>query len=267
MFEEITKFRAARRLWARIMKEKFKAKNPQSWKFRFHTQTSGATLVAQEPENNVVRVTLQALSAVLGGTQSLHTNSRDEALALPSQESVQLALRTQQIIAHESGATDTVDPLGGSYFIESLTNALENKVLEYLKKIAGLGGMLKAIDTGYIQKEVQESAYAYQQLIESGDQIIVGLNVFSRDQNEAQFNLYYPPQELENSQITKLRTLKETRDTVLVERALRNLQDAAESKKNVMPFLLDAVKTLATLGEIASVLRDVYGTHTENVNF
>jgi methylmalonyl-CoA mutase N-terminal domain/subunit len=253
MFEEITKFRAARRLWARIMKEKFKAKNPQSWKFRFHTQTSGATLVAQEPENNVVRVTLQALSAVLGGTQSLHTNSRDEALALPSQESVQLALRTQQIIAHESGATDTVDPLGGSYFIESLTNALENKVLEYLKKIAGLGGMLKAIDTGYIQKEVQESAYAYQQLIESGDQIIVGLNVFSRDQNEAQFNLYYPPQELENSQITKLRTLKETRDTVLVERALRNLQDAAESKKNVMPFLLDAVKTLATLGEIKSI--------------
>ncbi len=267
VFEEIAKFRAARRLWARIMREKFKSKNPQSWKFRFHTQTSGVTLVAQEPENNVVRVTLQALAAVLGGTQSLHTNSRDEALALPSQESVQLALRTQQIIAHESGVADTVDPLGGSYFIESLTSALENKVLEYLKKIEDLGGMLKAIETGYIQREVQDSAYAYQKLVEDGEQIIVGLNAFSSEQNEARFDLYYPPEELEKSQITKLQALKGARDAAMVERALRNLRDTAESKKNVMPSLLDAVKTMATLGEITSVLKDIYGTHSENVNF
>jgi methylmalonyl-CoA mutase N-terminal domain/subunit len=267
VFEEIAKFRAARRLWAKIMQEKFKAKNPQSWKFRFHTQTSGVTLVAQEPENNVVRVTLQALSAVLGGTQSLHTNSRDEALALPSQESVQLALRTQQIIAHESGLTDTVDPLGGSYFVESLTSALENKVLEYLEKIEDLGGMLKAIETGYIQREVQESAYAYQKGVEDGEQIIVGLNAFASDLNEARFELYYPPAEQEKSQITKLRTLIETRDGVLVERALSVLKETAESKKNVLPPLLTAVKSKATLGEITSVLKDVYGIHTENVNF
>ncbi|MGB6865619.1 MAG: methylmalonyl-CoA mutase family protein [Candidatus Aminicenantaceae bacterium] len=267
VFEEIAKFRAARRLWARIMREKFKSKNPQSWKFRFHTQTSGVTLVAQEPENNVVRVTLQALSAVLGGTQSLHTNSRDEALALPSQESVQLALRTQQIIAHESGVTDTVDPLGGSYFVESLTNALENKVLEYLKKIEDLGGMLKAIETGYIQREVQDSAYAHQRQVEDGEQIIVGLNAFSSEQNEARFDLYSPPEELEKNQRAKLQALRGARDAVLVERALRNLRDTAESKKNVMPPLLDAVKAMATLGEITSVLKDVYGTHTENLNF
>ncbi len=267
VFEEIAKFRAARRLWARIMREKFKSKNPQSWKFRLHTQTSGVTLFAQEPENNVVRVTLQALSAVLGGTQSLHTNSRDEALALPSQESVQLALRTQQIIAHESGVADTVDPLGGSYFVESLTKALENKVLEYLKKIEDLGGMLKAIETGYIQREVQDSAYAHQRQVEDGEQIIVGLNAFSSEQNESQFELYSPPEELEKNQRAKLQALRGARDAVLVERALRNLRDTAESKKNVMPPLLDAVKAMATLGETTSVFKDVYGTHTENVNF
>jgi methylmalonyl-CoA mutase N-terminal domain/subunit len=267
VFEEIAKFRAARRLWARIMKEKFKSKNPKSWKFRFHTQTSGVTLVAQEPENNIVRVTLQALSAVLGGTQSLHTNSRDEALALPSQESVQLALRTQQIIAHESGVTDTVDPLGGSYFVESLTSALENKVLEYLKKIEDLGGMIKAIEAGYIQREVQDSAYAHQKQVEDGEQIIVALNAFSCEQTEARFDLYHPPEELEKNQRAKLQTLKGARDTVLVEKALHNLRDTAESKKNIMPSLLDAVKTRATLGEITSVLKDVYGTHTENLNF
>jgi methylmalonyl-CoA mutase N-terminal domain/subunit len=267
VFEEIAKFRAARRLWARIMREKFKSKNPQSWKFRFHTQTSGVTLFAQEPENNVVRVTLQALSAVLGGTQSLHTNSRDEALALPSQESVQLALRTQQIIAHESGVADTVDPLGGSYFVESLTSALENKVLEYLKKIEDLGGMLKAIETGYIQREVQDSSYAYQKQVEDKEQIIVGLNAFSSEQDEARFDLYSPPEELEKGQRAKLQALRGARDAVLVERALRNLRDTSESKKNVMPPLLDAVKAMATLGEITSVFKDVYGTHTENVNF
>lgn len=267
LFEEIAKFRAARRLWAGIMKERFKAKNPQSWKFRFHTQTSGVTLFAQEPENNVVRVTLQALSAVLGGTQSLHTNSRDEALALPSEESAQLALRTQQIIAHESGVTDTADPLGGSYFVESLTNALENKVSDYLEKIDDLGGMLKAIEAGYVQREIQDSAYDYQKQVEDGEQVVVGLNAFSNTPNEVQFDLYSPPEELEKNQITKLHALKESREHELVEKALRDLKTAAESKTNVMPPLLDAVKTMATLGEITAVLKEVFGTHTENVNF
>jgi methylmalonyl-CoA mutase N-terminal domain/subunit len=267
LFEEIAKFRAARRLWARIMRERFRAKNPQSWKFRFHTQTSGVTLAAQEPENNVVRVTLQALSAVLGGTQSLHTNSRDEALALPSQESAQLALKTQQIIAHESGVTDTVDPLGGSYFVESLTNTLENKVLNYLKKIDDLGGMLRAIEAGYIQREIQDSAYAYQKQVEEGEQIVVGLNAFCSELSKVRFDLYSAPAELEKNQITKLQSLKRNRDSVLVAKSLSNLKDAAESKKNLMPLLLDAVKTMATLGEITSVLKGVFGTHTENVNF
>ncbi|MGD9344346.1 MAG: methylmalonyl-CoA mutase family protein [Candidatus Aminicenantes bacterium] len=267
VFEEIAKFRAARRLWARIMREKFQAKNPQSWKFRFHTQTSGVTLAAQQPENNVVRVTLQALSAVLGGTQSLHTNSRDEALALPSQESAQLALRTQQIIAHETGLPDTADPLGGSFFVESLTSAIEEKVLAYLKKIEDLGGMLKAIETGFIQKEVQDSAYGYQKLVESGEQIIVGLNAFASEQDAVRFEIYQPPEELEKNQIAKLRTVKERRDGDLVSEALRELKKAAESQNNVMTPLLSTVKTKATLGEITAVLKDVYGTHTENVNF
>jgi len=225
------------------------------------------TLAAQEPENNVVRVTLQALSAVLGGTQSLHTNSRDEALALPSQESAQLALRTQQIIAHESGLPDTVDPLGGSYFVESLTSTFEKKVLEYLKKIEDVGGMLKAIETGFIQKEVQDSAYAYQQMVESGEQVIVGLNAFASAEEEIRFDLYSPPEELEKNQIAKLRRIKETREGDLVSKALRDLKEAAESQNNVMPPLLGAVKAKATLGEITSVLKDVYGTHTENVHF
>jgi methylmalonyl-CoA mutase N-terminal domain/subunit len=267
LFEEIAKFRAARRLWARIMRERFKAQNPQSWKFRFHTQTSGVTLVAQEPENNIVRVTLQALSSVLGGTQSLHTNSRDEALALPSQASAQLALRTQQILAHESGITDTADPLGGSYFVESLTNALENKVSAYLEKIDDLGGMLRAVEAGYIQREIQDSAYAYQKQVEDGEQIIVGLNAFSSEHNDVQFDLYAPPKELEKSQVSKLQALKRKRDSVSVEKALHDLKTAAGSKQNLMPPLLDAVKAMATLGEITSVLKEVYGTHTENVHF
>jgi methylmalonyl-CoA mutase N-terminal domain/subunit len=191
----------------------------------------------------------------------------DEAYALPSKAAVRTALRTQQIIAHESGVTDTVDPLGGSYFVESLTGALENKVWEYLKKIEDLGGMLKAIETGYIQKEVQDSAYSYQKLIEDKEQIIVGLNAFSSEQKEVQFNLYYPPEELQKNQITRLQALRRERDGGMVERALRNLKDCAELEKNVMPALLDAVKAMATLGEITSVLKDVYGTHTENVNF
>ena len=262
-FEEIAKFRAARRIWAKLVREKFKAKNPHSWKFRFHTQTSGVTLLAQQPENNVIRITLQALAAVLGGTQSLHTNSRDEALALPSEESAQIALRTQQIIAHESGAADTVDPLGCSYFIESLTNQIEKKVMEYLQKIEEWGGMLAAIEKGFIQKEIQESAYKYQKQIESKEQIIVGLNEYENREEKIHFRLYYPPKKLEKTQIKKLRLLKEKRSEKQVENRLHALKDAVEAKKNLLPYIIYSVKELATLGEISSVLKETYGTFNE----
>jgi len=266
LFEEVAKFRAARRLWAHIMRETFRAKNPLSWKLRFHTQTSGVTLVAQEPENNVIRVTLQALAAVLGGTQSLHTNSRDEALALPSEESVQIALRTQQIIAHESGTVDTVDPLGGSYYIESLTNAIEEKVQEYLEKIDSMGGMLRAIEKGYVQREIQESAYAYQRMVENKEQIIVGLNAYSQDQEKVNFDLYYPPAEIETNQKEKLRRLRLTRDSQSVDKCLQALRDAVKAEHNLLPPMIEAVKSLATLGEITAVLQESYGVYTENIS-
>ncbi|MGD2246212.1 MAG: methylmalonyl-CoA mutase family protein [Candidatus Aminicenantes bacterium] len=264
-FEEIAKFRAARRIWARIMKNRFKAKNPQSWKFRFHTQTSGATLVAQEPENNVVRVTLQALAAVLGGTQSLHTNSRDEALALPSQESVRIALRTQQILAHESGVADTVDPVGGSYFLESLTNQIEDKVNAYLQAIEDMGGVLKAIENGYIQKEIQESAYRYQKQVESQEQIIVGLNAYTQDKEKLNFNLYHHPKTIEKTQIKKTQGLRAGRSKKNVTQKLRSLEETVQKKENLLPPMIEAVKAKATLGEISSVLKDQFGTYQENL--
>jgi methylmalonyl-CoA mutase N-terminal domain/subunit len=264
-FEEIAKFRAARRIWAKLMREKYKAKNPISWKFRFHTQTSGVTLLAQQPENNITRITLQALAAVLGGTQSLHTNSRDEALALPSEESVQIALRTQQIIAHESGVVNTVDPLGRSYFIESLTNQIEEKVMEYLQKIEEWGGMLAAIEKGFIQKEIQESAYKYQKQIESKEQIIVGLNEYKNKQEKIRFRLYYPPKKLEKAQIKKLSFLKEKRPTKQVDSELLALREAVEAKENLVPYIISAVKAMATLGEISSVLKEAYGTFNESI--
>ncbi len=264
-FEEIAKFRAARRIWANLMNKKFKAKNPKSQKFRFHTQTSGVTLLAQQPENNVVRVTFQALAAVLGGTQSLHTNSRDEALSLPSQESVQIALRTQQIIAHESGVADTIDPLGGSYFIENLTNAIEKKVNNYLKRIESLGGMLSAIEHGFIQKEIQESAYEYQKQIEKQHQIIVGLNKYSNDKEVSHFKLYRPPEKLEQSQINKLQRLKAKRSQKNVNEALEFLKEAAKNNDNIMFPLIEAVKEKATIGEISSVLKEIYGTYNESI--
>jgi methylmalonyl-CoA mutase N-terminal domain/subunit len=264
-FEEIAKFRAARRLWARLMKEKFKAKNPLSWKFRFHTQTSGVTLLAQQPDNNVVRVTLQALASVLGGTQSLHTNSRDEALALPSEESAQIALRTQQVIAYESGAADAVDPLGGSYFIESLTNQVEEKAREYLQKIDELGGMLAAIEKGFIQKEIQESAYRYQQQVESKEQIIVGLNEYKNPEERIRFKLHLPSKKTERAQVRKLQLLRKKRAEEKVKERLLAIREAAKSGKNLMPGIIDAVKALATLGEISSVLREVYGTFNEKI--
>ena len=262
-FEEIAKFRAARRIWAHLMKEKFRAKNPLSWKFRFHTQTSGVTLTSQQPENNAPRVTLQAMAAVLGGTQSLHTNSRDEALALPSEESVQIALRTQQIIAYESGVANTVDPLGGSYFIESLTIQIEDKVQEYLQKIENMGGMLTAIEKGFIQKEIQESAYDYQRQIERKEQVIVGLNEYIDEKEKIHFNLYYPPKQIEKSQVKRLRQLRDKRSEKQVKNRLDALGEAIEAQKNIFPFIIDAVKAKATLGEISSVLKQAYGTFNE----
>jgi methylmalonyl-CoA mutase N-terminal domain/subunit len=262
-FEEIAKFRAARRIWARLMKERFKAKNPLSWEFRFHTQTSGVTLTAQQPENNVIRVTLQALAAVLGGTQSLHTNSRDEALALPSEESVRIALRTQQIIAYESGAADTADPLGGAYFVEALTNSIEDRVWSYLRKIEAMGGMFRAIEEGYIQREIQESAFVHQKNVETKKRIIVGLNEFAGTEKKIHFRLYHPPQRLETTQVRKLRRLKKTRSQRAVKRTLDELRRAAASPQNLMPFLIKAVQQEATLGEVSDVLRDVFGTYRE----
>ena len=265
-FEEIAKFRAARRIWARLMKNSYRAKNPASWRFRFHTQTSGVTLVAQEPENNVVRVALQALAAVLGGTQSLHTNSRDEALALPSEKSAQIALRTQQIIAFESGVTDCVDPVGGAYFLEALTNQIEEKVLDYLKKIEDLGGMGKAIETGFVQKEIQESAYRYQKQVEEKTQIVVSLNEFNDTAEKIRFNLYSPPEEVEKSQVERLNRLKEERADEQVQKHLHALMLAAQKGENIFPPILKAVRAMTTLGEMASVLREVYGTYQENIN-
>ncbi len=264
-FEEIAKFRAARRIWARLMKERFKAKNPHSWAFRFHTQTSGVTLTAQEPENNVIRVTLQALAAILGGTQSLHTNSRDEAIALPSEESARIALRTQQIIAHESGAADTVDPVGGSYFLETLTDSIEERVWGYLRKIDDIGGMFRAIETGYVQQEIQESAFRYQKRVEGKEQIIVGLNEYCGGQEKTMFRLHSPSRRIEKLQVERLRRLRKARSDRAVSNSLEALRRAAESPGNLMPYFIAAVKARATLGEISDVLRDVYGIYQESV--
>ncbi len=264
--EEVAKFRAARRIWARMVRDTFQARDPHSWKFRFHTQTSGMTLIAQEPDNNVVRVTLQALAAVMGGTQSLHTNSRDEAMALPSQDSARIALRTQQILAHESGVADSVDPLGGSYCIESLTFRIEDDVNAYLRKIDEMGGVLKAIERGYIQREIQASAYAYQKEIESRERTIVGLNAFTSEaEPTGKFELYVPPPEIQKNQLENLRRAKRKRKADLVEKGLTALKQALEAQENLMPGIIQAVKAGATLGEVSNVLRDAYGIYNENV--
>ena len=267
LFEEVAKFRAARRLWAGIARDRFGARNPNSWKLRFHTQTSGATLVAQQPENNVVRVAIQALAAVLGGTQSLHTNSRDEALALPTEESVMIALRTQQIIAHESGAARTADPLGGSYYLEKLTNDIEAGVLVYLKKIEEMGGTLRAIESGYIQREIQESAYVYQKQIEGKQRIIVGLNEFIGADERLQFKISAAPKRLEKDQSERLRRLRARRGKGRVESVLRDLRTAVDGGANLLPPLLEAVKALATLGEITRVFKDAFGEYRERITF
>jgi methylmalonyl-CoA mutase N-terminal domain/subunit len=260
-FEEIAKFRAARRLWARIMKERFDAKSPKSLMLRFHTQTAGCTLTAQQPQNNVMRVTLQALSAVLGGTQSLHTNSMDEAFSLPSEEAVQIALRTQQVIAYESGVPNTVDPLGGSFYVERLTDEIEERARLYLDQIDEKGGAVAAIEQGFIQTEIQESAYAYQRAVESGRQVVVGLNKFQQEEAPLRNFLRVEPA-VKASQEAKLKQLKGQRDNTAVVEALARLKDCAKGTDNLMPPIMEAVKCYATLGEVCDTLRAVFGEYT-----
>ncbi len=266
LFEEVAKFRAARRVWAHIMKERFGAKSPKSWMLRFHTQTGGSTLTAQQPENNIIRVTIQALAAVLGGTQSLHTNSKDEALALPTEASVRIALRTQQILANESGVAETPDPLAGSYYVESLTNSIEEGVLAYIKRIDAMGGAVKAIEQGYIQQEIQDSAYSWQMDVEKGERIVVGLNKFQVEEASPKGLLRVDPVVGER-QVEKLRSLRARRDNAATEAALGALKTAAQGTDNLMPPILAAVKTYATLGEICDVLRGVFGEYRPSVMF
>ena len=262
--EEIAKFRAARRLWAKIMKDRFGVTDEKAMMLRFHTQTGGSTLTAQQPMNNIIRVAFQAMAAVLGGTQSLHTNSFDEALGLPTQDSVTIALRTQQIIACETGVTDTVDPVGGSYYVENLTDRIEKLASDYLQKIDDLGGMVKAVQEGYIQKEILKTAYNYQLKIEREEQVIVGVNQYLSDENPKKDILKIDPI-IEEKQINKLGTLKRRRNSQAVEEALKELKKAALGSENLFPFILNAVKCYATLGEISNTLRDVFGEYTEAV--
>ena len=262
--EEIAKFRAARRLWAKIMKDRFGVTDEKAMMLRFHTQTGGSTLTAQQPMNNIIRVAFQALAAVLGGTQSLHTNSFDEALGLPTQDSVTIALRTQQIIACETGVTDTVDPVGGSYYVENLTDRIEKLALDYLQKIDDLGGMVKAVQEGYIQKEILNTAYNYQLKVEREEQVIVGVNQYLSDENLKKDILKIDPV-IEEKQRNKLAALKRRRNSQVVEEALKELKKAALGSENLFPIILNAVKSYATLGEISNTLRDVFGEYTEAV--
>jgi methylmalonyl-CoA mutase, N-terminal domain len=261
-FEEIAKYRAARRIWAHVMRDRFKAKNPRSWQLRFHTQTAGVSLTAQQPYNNVVRTALQAMAAVLGGTQSLHTNSLDEALALPTEEAATLALRTQQIIAHETGVANLVDPLGGSYFVEKLTSDLEEEALAYFDTIDRMGGMVVAVEQGYPQREIAESAYKFQQAVEQRDKIIVGVNEFVSDENEPIGTLYID-ETTADRQLAKLTRLRRTRDNGRVRAALDALEEGARGSANTMPLLIEAVRAYATIGEMCDALREVWGEYEE----
>ncbi len=261
-FEEIAKYRAARRIWAREMRETFKAKNPRSWLLRFHTQTAGVSLTAQQPENNVVRVAIQALAAVLGGTQSLHTNSLDEALALPSQHAVTIALRTQQIIAEESGVTNTVDPLGGSFFVEALTDRIEQQAYDYFRRVEDLGGVIPAIEKGFFQSEIADAAYRYQREIDKGIRRIVGVNAYAEKKPLTISILEMDPQGY-NRQVARLSELRKTRDNGRVGQTLDRLRMAAEGTENTMPYLMEAVHSYATLGEIIQVMKEVFGVYEE----
>ena len=262
--EEVAKFRAARRMWARIMREHFQAKNPKSWMLRFHTQTAGSTLTAQQPENNIVRTAIQGLAAVLGGTQSLHTNSYDEALALPTEQAARIALRTQQVIAYESGATQTVDPLAGSYYVEALTNEIEKRAAEYLGKIEVMGGMLKAIERGFVQQEIQNAAYEYQQAVDRGDAVVVGVNRFGVEEEKPIPTQKIDPA-LESKQIARVRALRARRDQGPWKSALGLVETAARSGENLMPRILAAVEAYATVGEISDAMRRVFGEYREAV--
>lgn len=263
LLEEIAKFRAARRLWARIMKDRFSAKDLKSLMLRFHTQTAGSTLTAQQPEVNVVRTTIQALAAVLGGTQSLHTNSLDEALGLPTENAARIALRTQQVIAHESGVADTVDPFAGSYAIEELTTELERIAVDYIEKIDAMGGMLRAIETGYVQNEIQEAAYDYQLAVEKGDAIVVGVNKFQAD--EQPIPIMRIDEQIERDQVSRLRSIREKRDASAAESAMKSIEAAANGTENLLPLILTAVEAHVTVGEISNTLRKVWGEYRESV--
>jgi methylmalonyl-CoA mutase, N-terminal domain len=262
--EEVAKFRAARRMWAHIMREHFKAKNPKSWMLRFHTQTAGSTLTAQQPENNIVRTAIQGLAAVMGGTQSLHTNSYDEALALPTEQAARIALRTQQVIAYESGAAQTIDPLAGSYYIESLTSEIEKRSAEYLGKIEVMGGMLRAIERGFVQQEIQNAAYEYQQAVDEGQSIVVGVNQFEVEEEKA-IPIQRIDPALEPKQVERLQALRAKRDSGSWAAALAQVESAARTGENVMPRILAAVEANATVGEISDVMRRVFGEYREAV--
>jgi len=264
VLEEVAKFRAARRMWARIMRERFGATNPRSWMLRFHTQTAGSTLTAQQPEMNIVRTALQALSAVLGGTQSLHTNSFDEALALPTEDAARIALRTQQILAYESGVPQTIDPLAGSYYIESLTSDIERHALDYLDKIDALGGMLRAIEQGYIQQEIQNAAYDFQQAVDHLEQVVVGVNRFTTDEHKAT-PIYRVDEGLEHKQVERVRAVRARRDQQKSASALKAVDETARVSENLMPRIIEAVESFCTVGEIAGTLRRVFGEYKEAV--
>ena len=266
LFEEVAKYRAARRMWARIMKERFGAENPKSWMLRFHTQTAGVTLTAQQPDNNLIRTTIQALASILGGTQSLHVNSRDEALALPSEESVQLSLRTQQILAEESNVSDVVDPLGGSYYIESLTNRLEAEANQYLEKIDRMGGATAALEQGYQIMEIHESAYKHQKEVESGEQVVVGVNKYISETPPITGLVKVDPEQT-RMQIDGLRRLRRERDDGAVKRSLSRLEEVARSDENTVPAILECVESYCTLGEISDVFRGVFGEQREFATF
>ncbi|MEP6946497.1 MAG: methylmalonyl-CoA mutase family protein [Acidobacteriota bacterium] len=264
LLEEIAKFRAARRLWARIMKIRFSAKDPKSMMLRFHTQTAGSTLTAQQPEVNIARTTIQALAAVLGGTQSLHTNSMDEALSLPTEKAARIALRTQQVIAFESGVADTVDPLAGSYAIEELTTQLENAAIEYIEKIDAMGGMLRAIETGYVQSEIQEAAYQYQRSVESQDAVVVGVNRFQTEESVT-IPILKVDEKIERQQVERLRAIREKRDDSMANAALSRIGDAAATDGNLLPHILAAVESYVTVGEISNALRKTWGEFRESL--
>ncbi len=262
-FEEIAKYRAARRIWARAMRERFGANNPRTLQLRFHTQTAGVSLTVQQPLNNIVRVAIQALAGVLGGTQSLHTDAYDEALALPTDQAALIALRTQQIIAEETGVVNTVDPLGGSYFIESLTKKMEDGALDYFEKIDAIGGMVEAVEKGFPQREIQESAYQYQKAVERGEQTIVGVNKYAMEDEQAKIDILVIDETVRDHQVARLEQAKARRDHGAVANALEKLKQAARTNDNTMPATIEAVRAYATLGEICDALRDVYGLYEE----